>query len=253
MTSGGTPLAGTVAVITGASSGIGAAVAQAMASAGATVVLGARRRDRLDAVAHGIRSGGGVAEVVPTDVAVRADVEALASAAVDRHGRIDVLVNNAGVMPLSPMEEVRVEDWERMVDVNVKGVLYGVAAVLPTMLKQNAGHIVNVGSVAGRRPFPGGAVYSATKFAVRSLTWGMQLELGAARGIRTTDIQPGVVDTELLEQIPAPERRDAFRAAWEGKRALAAEDVARAVLWAVTAPAHVNVNEILLRPTDQPT
>ena len=253
MTSGATPLSGKVAVITGASSGIGAAVARALAAAGAAVVLAARRADRLEEVARDVRSAGGVAHAAPTDVSVRGEVEAMVRAAVERLGRIDILVNNAGIMPLSPVEELRVEDWERMVDVNVKGVLYGIAADLPSMLAQKEGHIVNVGSVAGRRPLPGGTVYSATKFAVRSLTWGMQLELGAARGIRTTDIQPGVVDTELLDHVPAPERRDAFRAAWEGKRALAAEDVARAVLWAVTAPAHVNVNESRIRPTVQTT
>ncbi|GMV07571.1 MAG: oxidoreductase [Gemmatimonadota bacterium] len=249
----GGAVAGRVAVVTGASSGIGAAVARALAGAGADVVLGARRGDRLRALAEEVEREGGRAAWRATDVTSRSDVEALAALARDRFGGIHVLVNNAGVMPLSPMAELRVEDWERMVDVNVKGVLYGIAAVLPTMLKQGTGHIVNVGSVAGRRPFPGGSVYSATKFAVRSLSWGMQLELSAARGIRVTDVQPGVVDTELLEHVPDPGRRDAFEAGWDGKRKLAAEDVARAVLWAVTAPEHVNVNEILLRPTDQAT
>lgn len=246
-------LDGRVALVTGASSGIGAAVAHALAGAGAAVVLGARREDRLSHVADAIRDAGGQAEARVTDVSVRANVEALATLALDRFGRIDVLVNNAGVMPLSPVEELRVEDWERMVDVNVKGVLYGVAAVLPGMLERGSGHIVNVGSVAGRRPFPGGSVYSATKFAVRSLTWGMQLELSAARGIRVTDVQPGVVETELADHIPDPERRDAFQSGWTDRRPLQPEDVARAVLFAVTSPPHVNVNEILIRPTDQPT
>lgn len=249
----GGALAGQVAVVTGASSGIGAAVARSLAGAGAAVVLGARRGDRLKALAAEIEGDGGRAAWLATDVTRRTDLEALAGLARDRFGGIHVLVNNAGVMPLSPVAELRVEDWERMVDVNVKGVLYGIAAVLPTMLEQGRGHIVNVGSVAGRRPFPGGSVYSATKFAVRSLSWGMQLELSAARGIRITDVQPGVVDTELLEHVPDPGRRDAFEAGWDGKRKLAAEDVASAVLWAVTAPEHVNVNEILLRPTDQAT
>lgn len=246
-------LDGRVAIVTGASSGIGAAVARALAGAGAAVVLGARREDRLESVAAEIEGAGGRAAFRATDVAVRADVEALAALALERFGRIDVLVNNAGLMPLSPVAELRVDDWERMVDVNVKGVLFGIAAVLPAMLERGTGHVVNVGSVAGRRPFPGGSVYSATKFAVRSLSWGMQLELSAAHGIRITDVQPGVVDTELLDHVPDPGRREGFEAAWEGKRKLSPDDVARAVLFAVSAPEHVNINEILVRPTDQPT
>lgn len=246
-------LEGKVALVTGASSGIGAAVAHALADAGAPVVLGARRLDRLEEVARGIRERGGRAELRTADVTRREDMEALATLALERFGRIDVLVCNAGVMPLSPVEELRVDDWMRMVDVNVKGVLHGIAAVLPTMLERGSGHIVTIGSVAGRRPFPGGSVYAATKFAVRSLVWGMQLELSAARGIRMTDVQPGVVDTELTEHIPDAGRREAFRAGWVDRRALRPEDVARAVVFAVGSPAHVNVNEILVRPTDQPT
>ncbi len=242
-----------VAIVTGASSGIGAAVAAALAQVGWAVVLGARRADRLEAVVGAIRERGGSAEACVTDVTVRQEVEALAALALERFGRIDALVNNAGVMPLSPVQALRVDDWERMVDVNVKGVLFGVAAVLPTMLDRGSGHIVNIGSVAGRRPFPGGSVYSATKFAVRSLSWGLQLELSAAHGIRVTDIQPGVVDTELSDHIPDPGRREAFQSNWEGRRSLQPEDVARAVVFALTSPPHVNVNEILLRPTDQPT
>jgi NADP-dependent 3-hydroxy acid dehydrogenase YdfG len=247
------PLEGRVAIVTGASSGIGEAVAQELARAGANVVIGARRVPRLEALVEAIRVEGGVAVHRRTDVAERGDMEELARLAVDRFGQVDILVNNAGVMPLSPVAELRVEDWERMVDVNVKGVLYGIAAVLPGMLENGAGHIVNVGSVAGRRPFPGGAVYSATKFAVRSLTWGMQLELSAACGIRLTDIQPGAVDTELLEHLPDQDVRRSFEDAWAEKRKLMSKDVAAAVLYAVSAPDHVNVNEILLRPTDQPT
>ena len=246
-------LDGRVALVTGASSGIGAAVAEVLAGAGAAVVCGARRRDRLEQLVRRIREAGGAAEARATDVTVRMDLEELARLANERFGRIDILVNNAGIMPLSPVAELRVEDWERMVDVNLKGVLYGIAAVLPTLLRQGSGHIVNVGSVAGRRPFPGGTVYSATKFAVRALTAGIQLELSAARGIRVTDIEPGVVDTELLEHGNDPELRAGFAADWERKRKLSGRDVALAVLFAVSAPEHVNVNEILVRPTDQPT
>lgn len=248
--SGVLPLEGRVALVTGASGGIGAAIARALAEAGAATLLAARRMEPLEALAGEIRGAGGRALAHRTDVTVRAEVEGAARAALEAWGRIDVLVNNAGVMPLAPVAELRVEEWERMVDVNLKGVLYGVAAVLPAMRSRKSGHVVNVGSVAGRRPFPGGSVYSATKFAVRALTWGMQLELSGSEGIRFTDVQPGVVETELLEES-TPERREAFEAPWRGKRKLAAEDVARAVLWAVTAPPHVNVNEILLRPTDQ--
>jgi len=246
-------LTGRVAVVTGASSGIGRAVAEALSGAGAAVVLGARREDRLAAVTEDIRRGGGAGSFRVTDVTCREDLQALVAAAEEEHGPVDVLVNNAGVMPLSPVRELRVEDWERMVDVNLKGVLYGIAAVLPGMLERGGGHIVNIGSVAGRRPFPGGTVYSATKFAVRALTAGLQLELSASSGIRITDVQPGVVDTELLEHIPDAAVRERFASGWLERRALAPSDVARAVLFALSAPPHVNVNEILLRPTDQPT
>ncbi|MGD8321350.1 MAG: SDR family oxidoreductase [Gemmatimonadota bacterium] len=246
-------LKGRVAVVTGASSGIGAAVAGALAAEGAAVVLGARRNERLEAVAAEIEAAGGRAAYRATDVTVRSDVSALVDLARERFGGVHVLVNNAGIMPLSPVAALRVDDWERMVDVNVKGVLYAIGAVLPLMLEQEEGHIVNVGSLAGRRPFPGGTVYSATKFAVRSLTWGMQLELSAARGIRVTDIQPGVVATELMDHIPDPGIQEGFDRGWADKRRLQPDDVARAVLFAVTSPAHVNVNEILIRPTDQTT
>ena len=229
-------LDGRTAVVTGASSGIGRATAEALAGAGAAVVVAARREERLRELVDAVEAGGGRALAVPTDVTVRAEVESLARRAVDAFGGIDVLVNNAGVMPLSRMEELRVDDWERMVDVNLKGVLYCLGAVLPVMLEAGGGHVVNVGSVAGRRPFPGGSVYAATKFAVRALSWGMQLELSAARGIRVTDVQPGVVDTELTDHIPGREARRGFDARWEGKRRLRAEDVARSVLHAVTAP-----------------
>jgi NADP-dependent 3-hydroxy acid dehydrogenase YdfG len=246
-------LEGRVALVTGASSGIGAAVARALAAEGAAVGLGARRIERLEAVVREIQAAGGRALPHRTDVTRREDVEGFAAAVRTEFGRLDVLVNNAGVMPLSPMTELRVDEWERMLDVNVKGVLYGIAAVLPTMLEQGAGHVVNIGSVAGRRPFPGGSVYSATKFAVRSLTWGMQLELSASQGIRVTDIQPGGVETELMDHIGDAATRERFDTAWSGKQRLLAEDVAGAVVYAVTAPARVNVNEILIRPTDQTT
>ena len=246
-------LAGKVAVITGASSGIGRAVARALAGEGAAVVLAARRRERLRTDARELRGNGARALAVPTDVTDLSDVQALVATAVEALGRVDIFVNNAGIMPLSTLAEARVEDWTRMVDVNVNGVLHGIGAVLPHMLDRGSGHIVNVGSVAGRRPFPGGTVYAATKFAVRCLSWGLHLELGAEHGIRTTDIQPGYVDTELIDTLPDPAARDAWAERWADKRALQPEDVARAVLYAVTSPPHVAVSEVLVRPLDQPT
>ncbi len=240
-------------VLTGASSGIGMATARSLAAEGAFVALLARREDRLRALSEEIEGRGGRALALPTDLTRRGEVEAAVEAAHAAFGRIDVLVNNAGIMPLSSLEALRIEDWEAMVDVNVKGPLFGIGAVLPIMLTHGRGHIVNIGSVAGRRPFMTGTVYSATKFALRALSAGIHLELSASRGIRVTDIQPGVVDTELANHIPDPEARETFSKRWEGKRMLAAQDIADAVLYAVTAPAHVNVNEILVRPTDQPT
>ena len=246
-------LEGRGVVVTGASSGIGAATGRLLAAEGARVALVARREERLERLAEEIRSQGGDALVLPTDVTVREEVESMAREALDAFGRIDVLVNNAGVMPLSPLADVRVDDWEWMVRVNLLGVLYALGAVLPHMLARGEGHVVNVGSVAGRRPFPGGTVYSATKFAVRALSAGIQKELSAARGIRVTDIEPGVVDTELADHIPTDERRAAFDERWAGKRKLVSEDVARAILYAVSVPDRVNVNELLIRPTDQET
>lgn len=196
------PLEGRVVLVTGASSGIGAAVAETLAEMGARVAVLARRKARLDEVVQRILDRGGEAVALKADVSIRSEVEAARDTVVGRWGRIDILVNNAGVMPLSPVGDLRVEDWERMVDVNVKGVLYGIAAVLPGMRERGDGHIVNVGSVAGRRPFPGGTVYAATKFAVRALSAGIQLELSSEAGIRITDVQPGVVDTELMDHIP---------------------------------------------------
>lgn len=246
-------LDGKVAVVTGASAGIGEATALALAEAGASVVLTARREDRLEALAKRIRDAGGAALVHAADVASLDDVRALTDAALSEFGRVDVLVNNAGLMPLSPLAEVRVEDWTRMVDVNVKGVLHCIATMLPGMIERGSGHVVNVGSLAGRRPFPGGSVYSATKFAVRSLSWGMHLELGAEHGIKVTDIQPGFVSTELMDTVPDPELKERWDEAWKGRRTLQPEDVARSVMFAVTSPDHVSVSEVLVRPLDQAT
>ena len=186
-------IADKVVVITGASSGIGESTAKLLARHGAKVVLGARRKDRLDAAVKEISAAGGNAISVAVDVTKRAEVEALIRTAIDGFGRVDVIVNNAGIMPLGPMEALKVEEWDRQIDVNIKGVLYGVAAVLPYMQKQKSGHIINLASVFGIKVFaPGGTVYCATKSAVRSLTEGLRIELHS-QNIRCTMVSPGAV------------------------------------------------------------
>ena len=258
-----------VAIVTGASSGIGEAAALALAGAGYRVALTARRAARLRALAdridaraaeagdeRGSRDSGSVSApsvVLPADITSRREVEAVVSATLENLGRIDVLVNNAGIMRLAALRKVAVDDWVRTVDVNVKGVLFAIGAVLPVFLHQGSGHFVNVSSLAGRRPFPNGAVYSATKFAVRAISEGLRGELSADTGIRVTDVGPGVVETELLGRTGDREAREQFEGYWAGRRRLDARDVASAIVYAVTAPPHVNVNEILIRPTDQKT
>lgn len=245
------PLAGKVAIVTGASAGIGRATAHTLARGGAHVVATARRADRLDDLVTEITDEGGQALGLAADAASLDEVQAVVAQTVERLGRIDILVNNAGIMRISPITENRIDDWTAMVDVNIKGVLHFLSATMPHMVEQGSGHVVSVGSVAGRRPFPGASVYAATKFAVRALSWGLHLELGNAHGIRVTDIQPGYVSTELLSDQPATS--SAWDEAWEGRRPLQPEDVARAIEFAVTSPDHVSVSEILVRPTDQPT
>lgn len=242
-----------VAIITGASSGIGEATARRLAESGARVVLAARRVERLEALAADIEHREGTALVAPTDVTDERSVQQLARTTLDAFGRIDILINNAGIMPLSPISKLKVEEWDRMIDVNIKGVLYCVAATLPTMLEQGSGHIINVSSVAGRRPFPSGTVYSATKFAVRAISQGLRLELSPIEGIRVTDIEPGVVATELTHQITDKETANRFQEMWAEKTPLESIDIAETILFVLSRPDHVNVNEILVRPTDQPT
>ena len=245
------PLIGKVAIVTGASAGIGQATARSLAAAGAHVVVTARRQDRLDDLVSEISALGGSAVAMMANAANLEDVRAVAEETFAQDRRIDILVNNAGIMKIAPITENDVADWATMVDVNIKGVLHFLSAVMPHMVKQGSGHIVSVGSVAGRRPFPGGSVYAATKFAVRALSWGLHLELGAAHGIRITDIQPGYVATELLSD--QPDTLEAWNEAWSDRRTLQPEDVARAIEFAVTSPDHVSVSEVLIRPTDQPT
>jgi len=239
---------GKVIAVTGASSGIGEAVARHVAKAGAAVMLGARRLHRLEVVADEVRRDGGRAALQRLDVTRREDVDAFVRAAVAQFGRLDVIVNNAGVMPLSPVADLKVEEWDRMVDVNLKGVLYGVAAALPVFQAQGSGHIINVTSVADRRIVPTAAVYSATKYAVRALSEGLRQEIGG--GIRVTVVAPGATESELANGISDPELR---RAAIEDYRRdlLPADAIARAIAYAVSQPPEVDVNELVVRPTAQ--
>ncbi|HAK92913.1 MAG TPA: oxidoreductase, partial [Massilia timonae] len=188
-------IAGKVVVITGASSGLGEATARHLSSLGAHLVLGARRQDRLEALAADIRGAGGKAEIVVTDVTRKQDVAALVQAALTNFGRLDVMINNAGLMAVAPLAELKVDEWDSMLDINVKGVLYGIAAALPVFQKQDSGHFINIASVAGLKVFGNATVYSATKFAVRAISEGLRAEVGGK--IRSTVISPGAVESEL--------------------------------------------------------
>ena len=239
-----------VAIVTGASSGIGAATARLLAREGAAVTLAARRLDRLHALRDEIERAGGRALVVETDVTDRGQCERMVAETLEAWGRLDVLVNNAGVMPLSLVKNLHVDEWARMVDVNVNGVLYGTAAALPAMMAQGRGHLVNVSSNAGRHVFEGGAVYCATKFAVRAFSEGLRMELGPAFGIRVTCIEPGAVTTELASHITDEDmKKDDGR--WEGVTFLTSEDIAESILYALSAPPHATVHEVLVMPTKQ--
>jgi NADP-dependent 3-hydroxy acid dehydrogenase YdfG len=239
-----------VVVITGGSSGLGESTAKLLAQHGAKLVLGARRVDRLDGVVKAISDSGGTAVGVQTDVTRRADVEALVRTAVERFDRIDVIVNNAGIGPLAPLELVKVEEWDRMIDVNIKGLLYGIAAALPQMRKQGSGHIINMASVLGIKVLaPGGTVYSATKAMVRTLTEGLRLEVHAHK-IRTTMISPGAVASEFAEGSSDPGSADFIKKFYDAV-AIPADSVARAILYAIEQPADVEIDEIVLRPTAQ--
>ena len=239
---------GKVVVITGASSGLGEATARLLSAQGASVVLGARRIERLRSLADELTGSGGKALAVATDVTHFDQVRKLVDAAVQTHGRIDVMINNAGLMPSSPLERLKIEDWDRMIDVNIKGVLYGIAAALPYMKQQKAGHIINVSSVAGHKVRAGGAVYAATKHAVRALSEGLRLEV-KPYNIRTTVISPGAVATELPNSLTEPDMAEIMRKVYE--IAIPAESFARAVAFAMSQPENVDVNEILFRPTGQ--
>ncbi|WP_103030373.1 SDR family oxidoreductase [Salinibacter altiplanensis] len=244
-----TGIEGKVVVITGASSGLGEAAARHLSENGARVILGARRTQRLEAIADEITEDGGRALAVPTDVTERRQVQNLVDAAVDECGRIDVMLNNAGVMPLSPLDRLNVQEWDQMIDVNVKGVLYGIAAALPHMKEQKSGHIINVASDAGHDVQPGSAVYSATKHAVRALSEGLRQET-TPYGLRTTVISPGAVESELPDTISEDDVAEETDALYD-EHAVSADSFARAVAFAIEQPEAVDVNEILYRPTSQ--
>ncbi|MER7048358.1 SDR family oxidoreductase [Streptomyces jumonjinensis] len=231
-------------VITGASSGIGEASARRLAAAGHRLLLGARRTDRLDRLVAEITAAGGTAVARRLDVTEAADVRDFVAAAGERYGRVDVMVNNAGVMPLSPLEELRTEEWDRMIDVNVRGVLHGIAASLPVMRAQGGGHIVNIASVGAYEVSPTASVYCATKFAVRAISEGLRQE--SAGDIRVTLISPGVTESELADTISDPAAREAMRT--YRAVALPASAIADAIAYAVSQPPQVDVNEIVVRP-----
>ncbi|MHC8405823.1 SDR family oxidoreductase [Pseudomonas sp. TMB3-21] len=239
---------GKVIVITGASSGIGEATARLLASRGAKVVLGARRTERLEKIAGDIRGSGGSAEYRALDVTDRQDVQDFIHFTVTRFGRVDVLVNNAGVMPLSKLEALKVDEWDRMIDVNIRGVLHGIAATLPLMQTQRAGQIINIASIGAYAVSPTAAVYCATKYAVRAISEGLRQEVGG--DIRVTVIAPGVTESELAESI-SDEGGRAEMAEFR-KIAIPADAIARAIAYAVEQPAEVDVSELIVRPTASP-
>jgi len=240
-----------VVVITGASSGIGEATAKTLASQGAKVVLGARREERLQALVSEIQSAGGQATYQVMDVTSREAVTALVAKAKSEFGKVDVLVNNAGLMPQSPLKETRFDEWDRMIDVNLKGVLNGIGAVLPDFYEQKAGQIITVSSIAGHQVNYGGAVYSATKYGVRALMETLRAEAATDKvHVRATVISPGAIATELLNSITSPDVKNGLQAFYD-QVAIKPQSIADAISFAIDEPRDVSVNEIIVRPTDQ--
>jgi len=237
-----------VVLITGASSGIGEATARFLAAQGHRVVLGARRTERLVALAGEIRAAGGTADVAQLDVTSMDSMQGFVDFAIDCHGQVDVLVNNAGVMPLSKLEERKIDEWNRMIDVNIRGVLHGIATVLPGMQARRSGQIINIASIGAYTVSPTAAVYCATKFAVAAITEGLRQEVGG--DIRVTLISPGVVESELAESISDSGAREAMRDF--RKVAIKPAAIARAIGFAIDQPADVDVSELIVRPTASP-
>lgn len=239
-----------VAIITGASSGIGYATSLTLSKAGIRVAVGARRTEKLQELEKQIIKNNGEILIQKTDVTRKSDCDSLVDTVVEKWGKVDVLINNAGLMPLSYFKSGKVEEWEQMVDVNIKGVLYCTSAVVPYMIERKSGQIINISSVAGRIVFAGGSVYCATKHAIAALSEGLRKELSPTYNIRVTCIEPGAVETELLESI-TDESMTGFIQATKNMETLRSDDIANAILYAVQAPRHVNINEILIRPTAQ--
>jgi NADP-dependent 3-hydroxy acid dehydrogenase YdfG len=238
-----------VVVITGGSSGLGESMARHLAALGAKVVLGARREEKLKVIVDEIKDAGGAAEYLVTDVTQSEDVAALVKKAIDVFGKIDVMVNNAGLMSIAPISKLKVDEWDRMIDINIKGVLYGVAAALPEFEKQESGQFINISSVAGIKVFsPGGTVYSGTKFAVRAISDGLRHEVGG--NIRVTCIEPGAVDSELKHGTSDTESSAVVNSLYESW-AIPADSIARAVAYAIEQPSDIDINEIVVRPTVQ--
>ena len=241
-------IAGKVVAITGASCGIGEATARLLAARGARVVLGARRVDRLEALTRAITTAGGDAIAIQADVRRRGDMAAFVSAAQEQYGRLDVLVNNAGVMPVSPLDALRVDDWELMVDVNIKGVLFGIAAALPVFREQGFGHVINTASTSALRVVPNQSVYAGTKMAVRAISEGLRQEAGPT--LRVTIITPGMTSTNFADGMTDPDTRSQLEQVRDAI-AMPADAVARAIAFAIDQPEDVDVGEIVVRPTAQ--
>lgn len=239
-----------VAIITGASSGIGFATALALSKAGAKVAIGARRTNMLSELEKKIKENGGEVYSQKLDVTKRNECNSFVENVLKKWGTVDILVNNAGLMPLSFFKNLKIDEWEQMIDVNIKGVLYCTGAVITHMLENKSGHIINISSVAGRIVFPAGSVYCATKHAITAFSEGLRQELSVRKNIRVTCIEPGVVATELTNTI-TDESLQTFVESAKKMEALQAEDIANAIVYAVESPNHVNVNEILIRPTTQ--
>ncbi|TCQ95500.1 SDR family oxidoreductase [Neorhizobium sp. JUb45] len=236
-----------VVLITGGSTGIGAEVARTLAAKGAKVAIAARRQDKLDAVRAEIAAQGGDIRAYVMDVTDKHQVKAVVEAVVQDFGRLDVIINNAGIMPIRPMSEVNTDEWDAMIDVNIKGTLYGIAAALPLFLAQQSGHIINLSSVAGIKVFaPGGTVYSGTKFAVSAISEGLRIEVGSA--VRVTSIEPGAVESDLKLGTTGT-ARDTVHGFYE--QAIPASSVARAIAFAIEQPDDVDINAIVIRPTVQ--
>lgn len=245
-------LKGKVALITGASSGIGAATAKTLAAHGVKVGLAARRLDRLQALVKEIKAAGGEAIALQMDVTDQASVAEGVATLHETYGRIDIAFNNAGLMPISDIASLKLDEWHRMVDVNVKGLMNSTAATLPHLIERGAGHIVNTSSIAGRKVFAGLAVYCATKHAVSAFTEGLRLEVGKKHNIRVTSIQPGAVDTELFNHISDKGYRTQMEGLRDQMSFLSGDNIADTVMFALQAPAHVDVAELFVLPTDQP-